>query len=145
LLCGLLRGSRITLEATTRDSKIRPSASTLANTDCSITKALVSLNLDLPSATVHRRHQGQHRIESEDHVFLSTSGWLMESLRKVLGEQRHGFCLLTTILGTGFICFPKSATVSLRRRTVGSPSKTTRKYEHAIEPCLEPVVNECNL
>jgi hypothetical protein len=59
---------------TNRDSKIRPNASTLANTECSITKALISLNFDLPSAIVRRRYGGQHRIKSEDNAFFATFG-----------------------------------------------------------------------
>jgi hypothetical protein len=98
LLCGLSMGSGTTMEAANRIYEICSNALTLANTDYSITKALVSLNLDLPSATVHCHHQGQDRIKSEDNAFFATFGWTMEPLRQVLGEQsawillaNHGF------------------------------------------------------
>jgi hypothetical protein len=63
------------LEAADRDLEIRPNASTLANTDCSITKALVALNFDLFPETAHRRYQGQHRIKSADTAFFATFEW----------------------------------------------------------------------
>jgi site-specific DNA-cytosine methylase len=75
------------LEARNMVSKIHSNPSALANTDCSVTKALVSVEFILPSSTAHHRHQGQHRIEPEDNDFFATFGWAMEPLRQVLGEQ----------------------------------------------------------
>ncbi|KAI4852875.1 hypothetical protein E4T44_01205 [Aureobasidium sp. EXF-8845] len=138
------------LEATSLASKIHSDASALENTDCNITKALVSLTFDLPSSIAHQCYQGQHRIKPEDNAFFAAFGWAIEPLRQVLGEQSAQF-LFTDHDCDG--CSPLLPEIRWRILTKGTSREfspyeepeTAREYEHAIKSRPEPFVIECNL
>jgi site-specific DNA-cytosine methylase len=138
------------LTATSMDSEIRSDTSALANTDCSVTKALVSLNFTLPSSITHQRYQGQHRIKCEDKTFFADFGWAMEPLRQILGEQGAQVPLATHDCEG---CSPLLPEVRWRILAKGNSREfspyedpqTARKYEQAIKSRPEPFVIECNL
>jgi site-specific DNA-cytosine methylase len=138
------------LEATDMVPKIYSSISALASTDCSVAKALVSLNFILPSSIAHKRYQGQHRIKPEDKAFFAAFGWASEPLRQILGEQSAQVLLTDHDCED---CSPVLPEICWRiiSKTKGqeiSPyedSETARTYEHAIKSRPEPFVIECNL
>jgi site-specific DNA-cytosine methylase len=138
------------LEATNMDFEIHADTSALANTDCSVTKALVSLNFTLPSSIAHQRYQGQHRIKCEDKDFFAAFGWAMEPLRQILGEQGAQVQLATHDCEG---CSPLHPEIRWRILAKGNSREfspyedpeTAREYEHAIKSRSEPFVIECHL
>jgi site-specific DNA-cytosine methylase len=131
-------------------SEIHLGTSALTNTDCGLTKALISLKFDLPSPTVHHRYQGQNRIKSEDKAFFVAFGWALEPLRQVLGEQsaqvlltNHDCRDCSPLLPD--VCWRIIAKANSREFVPYEDPKTARRYEHAIKTRPEPVVIECNL
>ncbi|KAI4733939.1 hypothetical protein E4T50_15516 [Aureobasidium sp. EXF-12298] len=138
------------LEATNMDVEIHADTSALASTDCSVTKALISLNFTLPSSIAHQRYQGQHRIKCEDKDFFAAFGWAMEPLRQILGEQGAQVQLATHDCEG---CSPLRPEIRWRILAKGNSREfspyddpeTAREYEHAIKSRSEPFVIECHL
>jgi site-specific DNA-cytosine methylase len=138
------------LEATDTVPKIYSSVSALASTDCSVAKALVSLNFILPSSIAHQRYQGQHRIKPEDKAFFAAFGWAPEPLRQILGEQSAQFLLAnhdcedcSPVLPE--ICWRIISKAKGQETSPYEDSETARTYEHAIKSRPEPFIIECNL
>ncbi|KEQ72090.1 hypothetical protein M436DRAFT_10011, partial [Aureobasidium namibiae CBS 147.97] len=138
------------LEAMDMRSEIRSDTLALTNTNCDVTKALVSLKFVLPSSIAHQRYQGQHRIKCEDKAFFEAFGWAMEPLRQVLAEQSARIPLAYHDCKE---CSPLLPEIRWRILTKANSREfapyedpeTARKYEHAIKSRPEPVVIECKL
>jgi len=138
------------LEAMDMRSEIRSDTLALTNTNCDVTKALVSLKFVLPSSIAHQRYQGQHRIKCEDKAFFEAFGWAMEPLRQVLAEQSAQIPLAYHDCEE---CSPLLPEIRWRVLTKANSREfapyedpeTARKYEHAIKSRPEPVVIECKL
>lgn len=141
--------SSCSLVALNVNSELRLKRSSL-DTDCRVTKALVSLKFDLPSTTSHQRYQGQHRIEPDDKAFFTAFGWAMEPLRqnlRVSGAQN---------LLANPDCKPCAPPVpEVRFRIVARPTstdfhpyedpKTAIDYESAIKSRPQPFIIESDI
>ncbi|KAH0268799.1 hypothetical protein KCU91_g9143, partial [Aureobasidium melanogenum] len=142
-------GSSCSLEAMNVSSKLRLQRSSL-DSDCGVTKALVSLKFDLPSSIPHHRYQGENRIEPDDEAFFAAYGWALEPLRqslKVSGTQG---------LRTNSDCEPCAPAIpEVRFRVVAKPNntefhpyedpKTATDYEVAIKSRPRPFIIECDI
>ncbi|KAH0366937.1 hypothetical protein KCU65_g4926, partial [Aureobasidium melanogenum] len=140
-------GGSCSLEAMNVNSELRLKRSSL-DTDCGVTKALVSLKFDLPSSIPRQRYQGEQRIQPDDKTFFADFGWALEPLRqnlKVSGAQ--------DVRATPD-CEPCAPPIpEVRFRVVAKPNntefhpyedpKTATDYEVAIKSRPQPFIIEC--
>ncbi|CAD0094996.1 unnamed protein product [Aureobasidium mustum] len=151
----LLNGHWITegsclLEEANVETTISSDLSNLT-TDCSATKALVSLNFVLPSSMPMKLYEGQQRIRPDDEAFFAAFGWAMEPLRQIVGQQGAQDPLANSDCEECAPSFPEICWRVIEKSRGGcefipyEDSTTARKYENAIKSRPEPFVIEFSM